>query len=185
MPPLSAAPRRVFNSLSLQFFDWRGKPYTSTGFRSAVSTPAQVAAVNATLGSMSNARAMNFYTKDGEEQINPANALNTAFDEAYSTVDDLLVMVFQNDTGAVEEWAVPAPDAIFFASDGETVVTPDSAAAAGSGAELLDNAIVAILAMMGGTFAFARAYKNKSGRRSRQPLPLAEPTGNPGDAPGL
>lgn len=186
MPPFSAAPQRVGTQLSTQLIDFRGKPKSATIAISAAATEAQADAITAATGNISNARVMEQRITNFTVQVSNSNPLNTAFDEAYATVDDELVLLFQADaTGEIREYRVPAPDAIVFATDGETMVTPDGAATAGSGAELLDNLITALLAGLGAGFTFSRGYKNNTGRRVRQPLPLAEPTGNPGDEPGV
>lgn len=186
MPPFSAAPRRVGTTLSLQFRDFTGTPSSSSIDISPVATEAEVDALAVATGNMSNARLMEQRVVNYEVQINPANPLNTTFDEAYPRVRDGLILLFQNSTtGDIRPYRIPAPDAIFFAADGETVVEPDGAAAAGSGELLLANTIAAYLAVAGAGWVYARAYLEGVGRRERQPLPLAEPTGLPGDAPGV
>lgn len=186
MPGFSAAPQRVGTSLSFQFRDFRGKPKSTSVIVSAASTEAQQDAVVATAGALSNARVMEQRVTAFQVQVSNANALNTAFDEAYSTVEDEIVFQFQADaTGEIREVRIPAPDASLFASDGETVLVPDGAATAGSGPELLDNYITAQLAALGAGWAYARAFKNNSERRPRQALGITEPVGSPGDAPGV
>lgn len=186
MPPFSAAPTRVGTQVSVQFRDWTGKAKSSSIVVSAAATGVQVDAIATNAGNLSNARVMEQRVADFKVQVSNSNPLNTAFDEAYSNVRDELVLMFQADaTGEVRSFGVPAPDAIVFQPDGETVVVPDGAATAGSGAELLDNLIQAILTALGAGFTFSRAYKNNSETRGRTPLPLAEPTGNPGAAPGV
>jgi len=186
MPPFSAAPRRTGTAGAWQFRDFTGRAYSSSFDVSAAATPAELDAVNVGIGNMSNSRLMERRITDFQVQINPANPLNTTFDEAYATIDDVLFLVFQNNiTGEPRYVGVPAPDAIFFAPDGETVIAPDAAGAAGSGGLLLSQAITALETAMGAGWVYARGYKQGIGRRQRQPLPLAEPTGNPGDAPGL
>jgi len=185
MPPFSAAPQRVGTTLSVQFRDFRGKPKSMSGIISAAATAGEAAAVATAAGNMSNARVMERRVTNFAVQISNANPLNTAFDEAYATVDDELIVLFQaTATGEIRDFHIPAPDAIFFLPDGETVVVPDSGAAAGSGAQLLDAFIAATLTALGAGFEYARSYKNKSEVRGRQPLAIAEPTGNPGDLPG-
>jgi hypothetical protein len=118
-------------------------------------------------------------------QISNANPLNTAFDEAYATVDDELVLLFQADaTGEIREYRVPAPDASMFLPDGETMIVPDGGAAANTPPLLLDTLIQALLTGLGAGFSFARGFKNNTGRRTRQPLAITEPVGNPPDEPG-
>lgn len=186
MPPFSAAPRRVGTRLSTQLIDFRGKPKSASIIISAAATPAEADAITTATGNISNARVMEQHVSSFDVQISNANPLNTAFDEAYATVQDELVLVFQADaTGEVREYRVPAPDAIVFQGDGETLVARDAGGAAGSGGLLLDTLIEALLTGLGAGFSYARGYKNNSEKRARQPLPLAEPTGNPGDAPGL
>lgn len=186
MPPFSAAPRRVGTNLAVQFRDFTGKPKSMSGAVSAAATEAELDAVVVAAGNLSNARVMEQRITEFEVQISNANPLNTAFDEAYATVKDELVVQFQaTATGEIREFRIPAPDASIFLPDGETVVVPDSGAAAGSGAELLDNFITAMLVALGAGFEYARAFKNNSETRPRQALGITEPVGSPGDAPGV
>lgn len=186
MPPFSAAARRTGTNLSIQYRDFTGRARSSSIEISPVADEADVTALQVASGNMSNARVMEQRVIDFAVQVNPANPANTAFDEAYATIDDALVLMFQNNTtGDIRPYQIPAPDAIFFLPDGETVVEPDDGAAAGTGPLLLSVTIEAYIAIAGTGWVYARGYKEGTRKRARQPLPLAEPTGLPGDAPGL
>jgi hypothetical protein len=182
--------RRAEGRAAFQFRDFRGKPSSASGFVSPVATPTQISAVAVALGNGSNARLMEQRVTQASVQVFAADPQNTAFDEAYATVDDGLIFVFQNTVGDIQTWRLPAPDAILFLADGETPVDPDSGAAAGSGALLISNIVTAILAAMNetsGTYVYARSYKEGVNRRRVTPLPLEEPSGTdlPGSGPGV
>jgi hypothetical protein len=184
MPDISAAPTRAYAGYTVQLRDFTGKPATANIEAGAEATPAQLIAVRTGIGNMSNARVMETATKTGVKQINPANPLNTTYDEAYATVDVKAVFVFQNDDGDVQYVRVPAPDASIFQTDGETVLEP----VVGSPTLTPVTAMVTALnaSTPAGTWIYVRAYKEGSAARGRVPLPIGEPgAGTPGDAPGV
>lgn len=189
MPALSAAPTRAFQRYSVSFTDFTGKSASALVEAGAEVTLGQRDTMATEIGNLSNARVMSNTYSTGIEQLNPANGLNTAFDEAYPAVDDGLILIFQNDAGDVQRVRIPAPDAQFFLPDGETVITPSAAGSPAQGA-LLDaiNAIEAVLNAdtPAGTYEYARGYKEGVRRRTRTPLPVVEPTGlqEPGALPG-
>lgn len=189
MPGLSAAPTTAFQRFSVSLTDFRGRSRSSLMEAGAEATTAQRDAVALEIGNMSNARVMSFTYSVGIEQLNPAHTANSAFDEAYPTVDDALILVFQNNAGTIQYVPIPAPDAQFFLPDGETVIEP-SAAGSGAQQQLLDtvNAILDVLNAdtPAGTYAYARGYKEGVRRRARTPLRITEPAGldEPSALPG-
>lgn len=118
--------------------------------------------------------------------------VDNPLDESYSSAGMKMVLQFQNALLETKSVAIPAPDEQFFGPDGITVITPDSAATAGSAPELLDNAISAILSAInvgGGTFAYIGGYRVERSRRTVRPRVVrssVEPAvgQNPGDEPG-
>lgn len=185
MPGFSAATRVSEGRAAYQFRDFRGKPYSTSGVMLTTATAADVLAAGNAIGALSNARLMESSAQINSVQQNPSNPANTAFDEAYATTDDQLILVFQNSVGDIQNWRIPAPDASYFLPDGETVIVPDGGAAAGTPELLLQTAIDALLTLMGGTYVYSRAFKSGVSRRARRPLPIEEPTGNPPAAPGV
>lgn len=186
MPPFSAAARRAISKLSFGFRDLNGDPGSTSFTASAAATDAEVAAVAAGLGNMSNARLMESHRKVSSVQINPNNALNSAFDDVHGTVDKVGIMLFQNDTtGEVRRVGVPAIDASFFTQGGKIFIEPDGAATAGDPPELLDNSIVALLAVFGAGWNYVRGYLRGSNAPQNVVIPVVEPTGNPPDEPGV
>lgn len=189
MPPLSAAPQRAIQNFSVSLSDFRGRSRSVLVEAGAESTTGQRDLMATEIGSMSNARVMGFTYAVGIEQLNPAHSANTAFDEAYATVDDALILIFQNDDGDVQRVRIPAPDAQFFLPDGETVIAPTAAGSA-SQIQLFDT-IEAILDVLNadtpaGTYEYSRGYKEGVRNRTRTPLGITEPAGldQPGALPG-
>jgi len=186
MPPFSAAPRAAQSTLSLGFRDLNGDPGSSSFEISPAASDAEVAAASTAIGNMSNARLMENHVKDSSVQINPNNALNTAFDDVHGTVDKVGIMIYQNNTtGEVRRVPIPAIDASFFTQGGKIFIEPDSGAAANSPALLLDTAITTQLALFGAGWGYVRGYLRGSGARQSVVIPVVEPTGNPPDLPGV
>lgn len=189
MPPISAAPTRAVQNFSVSLSDFRGKSRSALLEIGADSTTLQRDTLAEEIGNMSNARVMSFTYAVGVAQLNPANPANTAFDEAYATVDDALILVFQNDDGDIQPLRIPAPDAQFFLPDGETVITPTAAGSA-SQIQLFDTISAAEDALNAstpaGTWGYVRGYKEGVRRRNRTPLNITEPAGldEPSALPG-
>lgn len=183
MPPFSAAPLRSQRAHSLQIQDFLGGSKSARVIVTSDTTGAQITALETATGNLSNGRVMASTLASESFQLNPANPLNTAYDEAHATVDIVLTMVFQNDAGDIQAVEIGAPDASLFAADGET---PDNA-----NALIIAYKAAAIAAMNegGGTWAFARGFRSthaKSAKRRATPHPLAEPGvgASPPIAPG-
>ena len=172
MPPFSAAPRGTQRAHSVQLQDFLGKSRSARHIITSDTTGAQITALETTIGNLSNAREMASTVASESFQINPANPLNTTYDEAHATVDTVLVMVYQDDGGNKQFVEIGAPDASLFASDGET---PDA-----TNANIIAYKAAAIAAMNegGGTWAFARGFRSTrsaQAKRARTTHPLVEP----------
>lgn len=183
MPPFSAAPLRSQRAHSLQIQDFIGKSKSTRHIIDTDTTGAQITALETAVGNLSNGRVMASTVASESFQLNPANVLNTAYDEAHATVDIVLVMVFQNDAGEIQAVEIGAPDASLFAADGETPLD--------SNALIIAYKAAALAAMNegGDTWAYSRGFRSTrsaSAKRARTPHPLAEPGvgANPPIAPG-
>lgn len=167
MPDFSAAATETYSQVSIQLRDFTGKTSPASIVRAGAGvTSGQVDAFRTAVGNISNARVMAERATVVQAIINEADPLNTVFDEAYSTVGDALIMIFQNATGDTQRVRIPAPDLSVFLADGETVDLTNSLFAA-----LRD----ATLACLPAGYVFSRAYLEGIGRRARTPLPVAEP----------
>jgi len=189
MPDLSGTGLTTRRPYSMSFHDFRGRSRATLLNGGDESTTVQATALRTAMGNGSNARITSTRETVLQEQINISAAQNFTYDEAYPSVSDALVIVFQDAAGEKESLILPAPDASLFAADGETPVDPD---AAGSAGEILMDAIhVAALAYLNadtpaGTYAFSRAYLEGAGVRARPVVPIQEPGAQPpGDAPGV
>lgn len=138
-------------------------------------TPTELLSFRAAIGGISNGAV--FKTTTGYHvEISKGRAV--PLDEAHSSVKMKMKLVFQDDTLDVKEIGVPAPDASYFVGDGRTVVTPSSAAAAGTPAKLMSTYIQAIAAVLNGgaagtgTYVYIRGYRSGDGR----PAPAYDPT---------
>lgn len=186
MPDFSAGATRSVRAFSTSIRDFRGRSRSTRHIIATDTSAAQVTALRTAIGNMSNGRVMGTSLATDVEIINPADPINTTYDESYSTTDHVAVMVFQNGAGDVQTAEVPAPDASIFESDGETVDRTNGLVIA-----YLTAALAALNAgTPAGTWAFARGFLSTRARNSRrQPirLPLAEPGAgdNPPDAPGV
>lgn len=172
MPPFSAAPLRSQRSHSLQIQDFIGKSRAARTIVATDTTAGQITALETAIGNLSNGRVMASTLSSESFQLNPANPLNTTFDEAHATVDIVLVMVFQDDGGNTQASEIGAPDASLFASDGETPLDTNGLIIAYKAAAL------AAMNEGGGTWAYSRGFRStRSARaaRARTPHPLAEP----------
>lgn len=130
------------------------------------------------------------------EVVSVADTKVNPLDEAYADSATKMVLTFQNDDQEIKTIAIPAPDESYFGSDGISVIVPNGAAAAGTPARLLADAISAFLivlnggALGNGTFAYLKGYRSR--RTSRLPRPRTarssvEPGAGiePGDEPGV
>lgn len=171
MPDFSAAARQVYTNFSVSLRDFTGRSATAQLRVGADALGADLDNLRSAIGDASNARVMRQSAGVTDEIINPANALNTVYDEAYSSVEQKMVMIFQSGAGVVQRLYIPAPDASLFLADGET---PDL-----SNATLInirDNALTTLnAATPNPTYVFVRAYLQGYGKGLRVPLPLAEP----------
>lgn len=177
MPDFSASPREAYTSVAIQLRDFRGwsKSANIPRAKAAVSG-AEAEALRTAIGNVSNARVMAETVTVVDAIINDADPLNTVFDEAYSHVDDAIILLFQNATGQTQRIRVPAPDLSIFQPDGETVDVENALFVA-----LRD----ACLGVLDAGYLFKRTWLEGVGKRARTPLPVAEPlsTDNPPQLP--
>lgn len=167
MPDFSAAAKETYAQVSIQLRDFTGQSRSAALARANPAvTGGQVDTLRTAIGNMSNARVMSESANVVEAIINPADPLNTVFDEAYSTVNDAIILVFQNATGDVQRLRVPAPDLSIFQPDGETVDLTNG---------LFTATRDAALAVLPTGYIFSRVYLEGLGKRVRVPLPTAEP----------
>lgn len=189
MPDLSGTGLNTRRPYSASFTDFRGRSRASLVNGGDESTTVQATALRTAMGNASNARITSTRETVLQEQINLSAAQNFTHDEAYPSVSDALIIIFQDAGGLKETVVIPAPDALLFQPDGETPVAPD---AAGSAGQVLMQAIhTAALAYLNadtpaGTFAFSRAYLEGAGVRARSTMPIQEPGAQaPGAGPGV
>lgn len=92
----------------------------------------------------------------------------TALDEAYASVSDRCVFVFQNDALTEKTIRIPAPDLSLFSADGVTVDPTNTLVI-----DLIADALV-VLNTGGGTYAFSRGYRIVPGQKTPLPRVLPE-----------
>lgn len=167
MPDFSTADRETYTSVSIQLRDFRGwsKSANIPRAKEAVSG-AEAEALRTAVGNISNARVMSETVTAVDAIINDADPANTVFDEAYSHVEDAIILLFQDNTGRTTRFRVPAPDLSIFQADGETVDIENALFTA-----LRD----AVLAVLPAGYIFKRTWLEGLGKRARTPLPVAEP----------
>jgi len=165
-----------------QWKDARGKTSTKTFYPGNDSaTEAQMRAVVAGMALFTNAGLMHDDVIFNRH-ISP-NAV-VAYDEAESSVTVELVLLYQSPTTEAKKYVrIPAPDAQFFAADGETFVP------SGGSWTTLNTAVLAALNAGSGDYEFVRGYALTPGRKSAGVVlkpTVEEPgeTGQPGDLPG-
>jgi len=183
MPDLSAAPVVTQRKYQVSVTDFTGRSRSALVPIGTDTTTPEITAVRTAIGNMSNGRVMSTNLYTSVEQLNPANVLNTAFDEAHATVSIVAVFIYQDDTGDTFAVEVGAPDAQIFAADGDTILTTHAYVVA------LNAAVLAAANNGGvGTYAFQRGFRSvrsEKRNRARTPLTLTEPgAGLPSAAPG-
>lgn len=194
-PDPGDAPRKNVRNFTINFLAVGGDTASTSLNEIPVSVSgAELANVRTALGNMSNAAIVSTYQS---EVVSIALTNATPLDEAWASPGDKLLLVFQDDDQETKSFAVPAPDASYFGSDGVGLITPNGAAAAGTPARVLADAITAItLALNGGaaadpagTYAFLRGYRSRQARRIPRPRyspTIVEPTTEePGPEPGV
>lgn len=166
--------------------DYAGRSST-VGVDGVAITPTEISDLQNAIADLSNAAAVKRSNSVGDEI--PVN-LGETHDEAYASVTDKLVLVFQDASLSKRTVSIPAPDASLFGADGQTAITPDGGAAAGEPAKLLADAIAAIIVALGGTYAYVGGYlstRSRGGVGLTARPSIVEPglTDVPGDAPGV
>lgn len=178
----TGVPRSQQQLVTFSLTDHRGRKRAASLYVGGDATPVQVASLAAAVGDASNAALMASKAAMVDQVYNTAHPDIITYDEAYSTVDHVLVMIFQNDEGDVRSLEIPAPDLSGFEADGET---PNV------GAGVFSAVRTTALAALNetdpvGTWAYARGFlatRSLSRTKARQALPIAEP--GLGDSPPI
>lgn len=192
-PPAGSAPRKTSLNFNVTFLAAGGDDASVqlTDLETTV-TGIELAGARAAAGSLSNAVVVRT-TQSEVVEISPTRA--NPFDEAYASASTKLILTFQNDELEIKSLAIPAPDEQFFGGDGVTMITPDAAAAVGTPAKVLADAIRDIRAVINGglagsgTYQLLTGYRSERTRKLQKPKtvrPSIEPTGQePGGEPGV
>lgn len=189
MPVANNISRQVFG---LSFIDTRGRT-RSTSMRLGIATALTAATAQEyanVRGDLSNA---GIYEEriTAETGVTKTNAF--AFDESESSVDTVLVVIWENGLGERIEDVIPAPDRSILTEDGLGLIVGDIGAALSTparGAAEYREKIATMLGLTnGGTWAVARSYVSSyKGRGARggvtqpqtsEPLALARPGDDP------
>lgn len=135
---------------------------------------AEIATMRAGLGALSNGAV---YETTFSEKLKVSKGRVNPLDEAHSSANMKLILVFEDANLNTKEIGVPAPDASYFGLDGISITTPDGAAAAGTPARLLFDAIAGVIAVLNGgaaaatqgTWRFLRGYRSAQSRKLPKP----------------
>ena len=203
MPDFPATPATIGKGSFVVSLIDAGSETASVPFRFTGAEPSDTLLDNArrALGNLSNAAV---YETELKAKEGVPTAFVTPFDEAFSSINQRLNLLFVNTLGERELISVPAPDASYFVG-GVTMIQPDGAAAAGTPAKTLFDAIVDFVAVLNASraagparsFRLSHGYKsNHAGTRGKpstgrqmyaeEPAALALPGPGPDadDAPG-
>jgi len=138
--------------------------------------------LRAAIANSTNA-ALTSYRQTGALVDNPNT--RATFDEAYASVANKLVLVYQNSTRMVKRFELPAPDASLFGPDGRTIDLTNAQSIA------LVTAVKAAMDVSGGPWVLTRGYLISRTRTpgnvpALQNVTLVEPTAGqlPPPAPG-
>ena len=183
--------RKTGTAYTIQLRDHRGKARSTRLQPATAATNTELDALRDAIGNVSNAALVATNLEAYDEIVNLANPNVVAYDEGYSSVDHVMVLVFQNDDGDVQTIEVAAPDLSCFDADGETVVLTGT----GNNVPALITAATNALNSDGAggyaadSYAYARGYlSTRSGSRARKrtPIKIQEPgvTDLPGDPSG-
>lgn len=192
--PISV-PRRIKHRYSISMLDHRGKRRAASVTMNPLATVAMLNAIRTAVGQASNAAVIETNSTSTEYILNVAARAVVTFDEGYSTIDHVAVMIYQDNTGTVVDLEIPAPDLSLFEPDGETIDPSNARVAA------INTAVLAALnvgdptvtpPIPNGSFAFVRGYlSTRAGERCRpRILPgggVIEPSGGqlPPSDPGV
>lgn len=147
--------RRATTRISSQLMDVRGKVRTATIAASPDATAISIDLVLDAIGNASNAAQITRENTQSTQVINPLNPLVLFYDESYSTVEQVAVFFFQDDSGNVETLEVPAPDLSLFEATNREVINPfDDRSAA------IITAVTGALnaGTVAGTYAYNKGY---------------------------
>lgn len=154
-------------------------------------TGAELATLRTGWGNLSNAAVQKTTRSDTQEV---SKAVISPLDESYSDAAAKMILVFENATLQSKQVAIPAPDESYFGLDGISIITPNGAAAVGTPARLLFDAIAGTIAVLNGgaaadpqgTWLFLRGYRSNFGRKLPKPRGTARVSLEPeaGQEPG-
>lgn len=157
----------------------------------ATVTGAELATLRTNWGNLSNA-AVQKTTRSAMQEV--SKAVISPLDESYSDAASKMILVFENALLQSKQVAIPAPDESYFGLDGISIITPNGAAAAGTPARLLFDAIDATIDVLNGgaaadpqgTWLFLRGYRSNFGRKLPKPRGTARVSLEPevGQEPG-
>lgn len=184
MPAVSTVARRATSRYTVSIVDHRGQRRSSMIHipASATFTAAALGGLRAAVGSITNGAVIGTTLSSSEEVVNVARTVT--YDEAYSTVDHVAVLYYQDANGDVITVEVPAPDLSIFAVDGVTVDASKITA--------VNTAVLAVVngGDPAGTYAYVRGHlSTRRGERvsaRTRPGTIREPsaTDAPPAAPG-
>lgn len=179
MPAIPSSGTVTVGNAGQTFVDARGATRAVSLRVGGSVTTAQAEAVFDARGNMSNAAVE-------EQRIGTTESISrsalTAFDEAESSVDTVLVCVFENAGGERVSDTIPAPDHTVLISPTRDQIDPSQAQAAA----YITAMQTLLAAANGGTWTLARSYvtgfKGRGSRPRALPPTIAEPDGV-GDLP--
>lgn len=191
MPTTNVQTRLV---MGMSFIDARGRT-RSTSIRLGNLATLNDAAINTYTQRRANMSNAGLYERrlTVESSVNKTAAF--AFDEAESSVDTVLVVIWENELGAKTEDVIPAPDRSILTPDGLSLIVGDIGAALSTpertAAEYRQDIAILLNGSNGGTWTVSRSYVSSyKGRGARggvaQPQ-LSEPAAlaRPGDDPAV
>lgn len=170
MPKMPASPRISSGLLSMSYVDARGRKRSAATPVIAAPNLAAIADFFEAKGSMSNA-AVERQEQSSMERVLRKNL--QAFDEAESSVDTVLVVQWQNDTGDTISDYIPAPDHSILTEDRLQLNLSTSKPA------IVQDYIDAMGAVIGAGYTIVRsyiaAYKGRGARAPQLPPSIEEP----------
>ena len=146
MPDFPASPATVGKGSFVVSVVDAGSETASVPFNFTGAEPSDTLldSVRRAIGNLSNAAV--YETELKAKEFVPT-AFVTPFDEAFSSVNQRLNLIFVNALGEREPVSIPAPDASYFVG-GVSMIQPDGSAAAGTPAKTLFDAIVDFVAVL-------------------------------------
>lgn len=172
-PLVANAPRTTSRSYTVQLLA-AGGDTTSVGIDGidAAVSGLELSTLRQRIGEASNAAVIQ---STQSELVSVAKTRVNPLDETYSAASDKLLLNFQDDDLNLKSVAIPAPDEILFGDDGITAVTPNSAAAAGTGEKILGDLVVAVRTVINGGASGTGTYQYLNGYRAQRSRKLPKP----------